>query len=86
MSINISLTNSTSTNHVPVPPTLPPLPQSCHEDRELLQLKQEELDQQLQSTKDAEERYHTNTQLIRDRMKVGCGEGEEGVLGHEMWV
>lgn len=43
---------------------------SAQEDRELLQLKQEELEQQVATTKDAEERYHHNSQLIRDRMKM----------------
>nr|XP_027209830.1 cytospin-A-like isoform X3 [Penaeus vannamei] len=43
---------------------------SAQEDRELLQIKQEELEQQITTTKEAEERFHHNSQLIRDRMKV----------------
>ncbi|XP_071547035.1 cytospin-A-like isoform X2 [Panulirus ornatus] len=43
---------------------------SAQEDRELLQMKQEELEQQIATTKDAEERYHRDSQLIRDRMKL----------------
>ncbi|KAK8738837.1 hypothetical protein OTU49_003701 [Cherax quadricarinatus] len=43
---------------------------SAQEDRELLQMKQEELEQQLATTKEAEERYHRESQLIRDRMKL----------------
>ncbi|XP_037781397.1 cytospin-A-like isoform X6 [Penaeus monodon] len=43
---------------------------SAQEDRELLQIKQEELEQQIATTKEAEERFHHNSQLIRDRMKV----------------
>ncbi|XP_068232743.1 cytospin-A-like isoform X2 [Palaemon carinicauda] len=43
---------------------------SAQEDREILQLKQEELEQQVVTTKDAEERFHHDSQLIRDRMKI----------------
>ncbi|XP_069171476.1 cytospin-A isoform X15 [Procambarus clarkii] len=43
---------------------------SAQEDRELLQMKQEEVEQQLATTKEAEERYHRDSQLIRDRMKL----------------
>ncbi|KAK7083131.1 Calponin y domain, partial [Halocaridina rubra] len=43
---------------------------SAQEDRELLQMKQEELEQQVATTKDAEERFHRDSQLIRDRMKM----------------
>ncbi|XP_064105920.1 cytospin-A-like isoform X4 [Macrobrachium nipponense] len=43
---------------------------SAQEDREILQLKQEELEQQVATTKDAEERFHHDSQLIRDRMKM----------------
>ncbi|XP_042207445.1 cytospin-A-like isoform X2 [Homarus americanus] len=43
---------------------------SAQEDRELLQIKQEELEQQIATTKEAEERCHRDSQLIRDRMKL----------------
>lgn len=43
---------------------------SAQEDRELLQIKQEELEQQIATTTDAEERFHRDSQLIRDRMKM----------------
>ncbi|KAG0713981.1 Cytospin-A [Chionoecetes opilio] len=43
---------------------------SAQEDRELLQIKQDELEQQMATTKDVEERFHRETQLIRDRMKL----------------
>ncbi|XP_050712556.1 cytospin-A-like isoform X2 [Eriocheir sinensis] len=43
---------------------------SAQEDRELLQIKQDELEQQLTNTKEVEERFHRETQLIRDRMKL----------------
>lgn len=41
--------------------------QSAQEDRELLHMKQEELEQQITSTNEAEERYHHDSQPIRDR-------------------
>lgn len=41
--------------------------QSAQEDRELLQIKQDELEQQMTNTKEVEERFHRETQLIRDR-------------------
>lgn len=43
---------------------------SAQEDRELLQIKQEELEQQLAATNHAQERFHHDSQLIRDRMKL----------------
>lgn len=43
---------------------------SAQEDRELLQIKQEELEQQLAATNQAQERFHHDSQLIRDRMKL----------------
>lgn len=42
-------------------------PQSAQEDGELLQLKQDELEQQINNTKEAEERFHRDSQLMRDR-------------------
>lgn len=41
--------------------------QSAQEDRELFQIKQDELEQQMNNTKEVEERFHRETQLIRDR-------------------
>ncbi|KAK4299756.1 hypothetical protein Pmani_027976 [Petrolisthes manimaculis] len=43
---------------------------SAQEDGELLQLKQDELEQQINNTKEAEERFHRDSQLMRDRMKL----------------
>ena len=40
---------------------------SAQEDRELMQIKQEELEQQIATTKEAEERFYHDSQLIRDR-------------------
>lgn len=43
---------------------------SAQEDGELLQMKQDELEQQINTTKETEERFHRDSQLIRDRMKL----------------